>query len=237
MRHVSSTLSSRAKAAEQRLQAALAIVEELGDRSGVASSYHELGFLAQVRGDYDAAEQRYQDSLAIDEELGNRSGVARSYHQLGMLAQDRGDYDAADQRYQTALAILKELGEQASTASTLSELGILHTRQSQFADAIRFQLQSLAIRTELGLAHAAAIDMQMLREQRTAVGDKQFLNILQADLDADIAAAIMRTPSRLTKVRYRWDAITKPCTQRRQPHCGSQSMSMANTRPGCGRWR
>jgi hypothetical protein len=48
MRHVSSTLSSRAKAAEQRLQAALAIVEELGDRSGVASSYHELGFLAQV---------------------------------------------------------------------------------------------------------------------------------------------------------------------------------------------
>jgi tetratricopeptide (TPR) repeat protein len=61
-----------------------------------AASLHQLGMLAQRRGDYPEAEAQYRRSLAIFEELGDRAGLARSYHQLGILAQDRGDHPEAE---------------------------------------------------------------------------------------------------------------------------------------------
>ena len=71
----------------------------------MASSYHQLGILAQHRGDYDEAARQYQRSLDIDERLGDQAGMASSYHQLGMLAQLRGDYDEAARQYQRSLDI------------------------------------------------------------------------------------------------------------------------------------
>ena len=57
---------------------------------------------------------------------------------------------------------------------------------------MRFQLQSLFVRAELGLTEAAARDVYRLREQRAAVGDEDFLRILQTALDANTAGAIMQ---------------------------------------------
>ena len=64
----------------------LAISEELGDRPGMASSYHQLGIVAQDRGRLDEAEDWYTRSLTISEEVGDRSGMASSYHELGRVA-------------------------------------------------------------------------------------------------------------------------------------------------------
>ena len=70
-----------------------------------AAWIHQLGILAQLRGDYDEAARQYQRSLDILERLGDQAGMATSYHQLGMLAQDRGDYDEAARQYQRSLDI------------------------------------------------------------------------------------------------------------------------------------
>ena len=64
--------------------------ERLGDQAGMASGYHQLGILAQDRGDHDTAEPLYQRSLAIAERLGDQAGMAGGHYQLGMLAQLRG---------------------------------------------------------------------------------------------------------------------------------------------------
>src|SRR6185437_12999731 len=53
---------------------------------------HQLGILAQDRGDYDEAARQYQRSLDIEERLGNQAGIAFSYQQLGSLAFLQGDY-------------------------------------------------------------------------------------------------------------------------------------------------
>ncbi|MFF4017900.1 tetratricopeptide repeat protein, partial [Streptomyces sp. NPDC001843] len=71
--------------AEERYRASLTIAEDLGDRSGIASTYHQLGMIAQERGDYQQAEERYRASLTIAEDLGDRAGIATSYGQLGVL--------------------------------------------------------------------------------------------------------------------------------------------------------
>ncbi|MGW2836145.1 tetratricopeptide repeat protein, partial [Streptomyces sp. NPDC001286] len=65
-------------------------------RSRPAGAYtHQLGMIAQKRGDYQQAEDHYRASLTTFEELGDRAGIASSYHQLGIIAQLRGDYQQA----------------------------------------------------------------------------------------------------------------------------------------------
>ena len=73
----------------------------------MAKSYHHLGILARLRGDYDAAEPLYRRSLEMFERIGDQAGMAASYGQLGILAQDRGDYDAAEPLYRRALEMMR----------------------------------------------------------------------------------------------------------------------------------
>ena len=56
----------------------------------MAGGYHQLGMLAQDRGDYEEAERRYRQSLEINERLGDQSGMASSVSQLGILAGQLG---------------------------------------------------------------------------------------------------------------------------------------------------
>ena len=57
----------------------------------MASTYHELGTVAQDRGRLEEAEDWYRQSLTIKEDLGNRPGMASTYHQLGLHAESRND--------------------------------------------------------------------------------------------------------------------------------------------------
>ena len=72
-----------------RSRKALTIKEELGDRPGMAITYHQLGITAQNRGQLDEAEDWYRKALTIKEELGNGPGMAMTYGQLGLLAEAR----------------------------------------------------------------------------------------------------------------------------------------------------
>ena len=56
----------------------------------MATSYHQLGILAQDRGDYAEAARQYQRALDIDERLGDQAGMATSYSQFGSLVAERG---------------------------------------------------------------------------------------------------------------------------------------------------
>ena len=91
--------------------------------SAAAATEHELGFLAQLRGDYDAAEPLYRRSLEISEQLGDQAKMASSYHHLGMLAYLRGDYDTADSLYRRSLDIFERIGDQADMATSYHQLG------------------------------------------------------------------------------------------------------------------
>jgi tetratricopeptide (TPR) repeat protein len=136
--------------AEHHYQATLAIFEQIGDRTGIATTYHQLGILAQNRGDYDTAEDHYQATLAIFKQIGNRTGIASTYGQLGNLAYLRGDFDSAEQRYQASLAIFEEIGDRANIATAYHQLGMLaHDRDDYDIAEQRYQA-SQAITEEIG---------------------------------------------------------------------------------------
>ena len=124
--------------------------EELGDRPGMASTYHQLGITAQDRGRLDEAEDWYRKALTINEELGNRPGMASTYHQLGITAQDRGRLDEADDWYRKSLAINEELGDRPGMASTYHQLGITAQDRGRLDEADDWYRKSLTINEELG---------------------------------------------------------------------------------------
>ncbi|MGH3621174.1 MAG: tetratricopeptide repeat protein, partial [Sciscionella sp.] len=70
-----------------------------------AASYHNLGILAQARGDYPQAERRYQQSLNINEHVGNQAGMATSYGQLGLFRAKQGKPEEAVSLQLRSLAI------------------------------------------------------------------------------------------------------------------------------------
>jgi len=111
---------------------------------------HELGIVAQLRGNYDTAEQRYTQSVAINERLGNQAGLAAGYHQLGMLSRLRGDYHVAEQRYTHALGIFERLGNQAALASGCCELGTLSRLRGDYDVAEQRYTHALGIFERLG---------------------------------------------------------------------------------------
>jgi tetratricopeptide (TPR) repeat protein len=157
----------------------------------MASSYHQLGMVAQERGDYDDALQWYRRSLEIKEELGNRAGMASSYHQLGMVAQKRGDYDDALQWYRRSLEIEEELGNRAGMATSTSQIGVLLTERGDPEAAVPLNLRSLAIRLEIG-SPEAKIDLHWLRRQRELLGPDQFAEVVKANTSDEAAAGIFK---------------------------------------------
>ena len=112
--------------AEDWYRKALTINEELGDRPGMASTYHQLGITAQDRGRLDEAEDWYRKALTIIEELGDRPGMATH---LPPARHDRpgprGRLDEAEDWYRKSLAINEELGNRPGMALTYAQLGLL----------------------------------------------------------------------------------------------------------------
>jgi len=104
--------------AQELYQETLNISKELGDRSGIAKSLHQLGNIAYLRGEYEKAQELYQENLKIKKELGDRSGIAISLHQLGIIAQERGEYAQAVKLVAQAFAIFSELGSPEAEIAT-----------------------------------------------------------------------------------------------------------------------
>jgi tetratricopeptide (TPR) repeat protein len=111
---------------------------------------HQLGIVAQERGDYDEASRQYQRALDINQRLGNQASTARGYHQLGVLAHLRGDYDEASRQYQRALDIKERLGDQADPASDYHQLGMLAHLRGDYDEAARQYQRALDINQRLG---------------------------------------------------------------------------------------
>ena len=115
-----------------------------------AAWIHQLGILAQDRGDYDEAARQQQRALAVKEQLGDQAAVARSYHQLGIAAQKRGDYDEAARQYQRALDIFERLGDQLGIARGYHQLGIIAHLHGDYDEAERQCQHALGFFERLG---------------------------------------------------------------------------------------
>ena len=81
--------------AEQYYQQALQLFIEFNARYEQASTYHNLGRVAQEQRQWVQAEQYYQQALQLKIEFNDRYEQAGTYHQLGIVAQEQRQWVAS----------------------------------------------------------------------------------------------------------------------------------------------
>jgi len=144
-------------------QQALALAEQLGDRSAQAWCQTAMGELLGWR------QRRYAEGSAWlaqartgFEELGDEAGVAQVLKILGTLSANQGDYETARTRYEESLAIRRRLEDQSGVADLFSNLGIIAQYQGDYETARALYDEGLAIRSALGNKWAIAISLNNL---------------------------------------------------------------------------
>ncbi len=121
-----------------------------GDQQGcLADVYHQLGRVAQDRGQLDAAEDWYRQSLAAKKRMGGDAHIASTYHQIGMVAQDRGQFDRAEYWLRKSLAIETKVGNQTGVAKGFHQLGIVAQDRGRLGEAEDWYRKALVISERL----------------------------------------------------------------------------------------
>jgi tetratricopeptide (TPR) repeat protein len=113
----------------------LAIWIEYSDRYNQASTYHQLGRVAQELREWEEARRNYQQALAIKIEYSDRYNQARTYHNLGMIAEELGELEEAKTNYLQALQIWVEFNDEYSLV-TFSLPRLAHFYQTSQDESI-----------------------------------------------------------------------------------------------------
>jgi len=154
-------------------QQSLKIKQEIGDRSGQASSLYNLGNAYYALGQYQRAIEYYQPSLEIEREIGARSGEADSLHNLGNAYYILGQYQQAIEYYQQSLEIKQEIGDRSGGADSLHNSGNAYYILGQYQRAIEYYQQSLEIKQEIGDRSGEASSLMNLGNAYKSLGQHQ----------------------------------------------------------------
>lgn len=105
--------------AREKMEAALILFRQLGDRWGASQALNMMGDMARMQGDYDRANTLYTESLHLYRELGVKRDIPASLRNLGHVALERGDKLKAKGYFTESLTLHHELGNRHGIAECL----------------------------------------------------------------------------------------------------------------------
>ncbi|MGF1991392.1 MAG: CHAT domain-containing protein [Nostoc sp. ZfuVER08] len=111
-------------------------VEATQIKSSLASTYHQLGRVAEELRQYDQARDYYQQALEIFIEFGDRYSCARTYFQLGKVAEELGELEEAKANYLQDLVITTEFNDEHGLGISLRNLARFY-QTTQDEDLLR----------------------------------------------------------------------------------------------------
>jgi tetratricopeptide (TPR) repeat protein len=126
----------RYQQAASRLQQALGLFRQTGDRTGQARALGNLGSNYFYQGRYEQATSLYEQALNIYRETGDRAGETTALGNLGMVEERQGRYEEAARHQQQSLALARETGDSTGESCALVNLGVVSLRQGRYPHAI-----------------------------------------------------------------------------------------------------
>jgi predicted ATPase/class 3 adenylate cyclase len=173
--------------ANDHYQQALALAEQLGNRSAEAWAQTAMGELLRKQGQYAEAADWFKQARATFEALADQAGVGQVLHYGGTLAAQQGDYKMSRLLYEESLEIRRGLGDKVKIASLLSNLGLDAHEQGDYEAAARLYQESLELRYELGDKWAIAVSLNNLGYLALDQGDYEL-----ARTQLEVAEALQR---------------------------------------------
>ncbi len=142
-------IQSNFRAAQETLQNALQLYQQLGDASGTAKTLNTLGYMYQLQAALDLAEQHYQAALQIAQHSQDLTAFADAQLGLGYVAYYRKDIPAAEHHTRLALEHLSTTNERL-LSYCLSRLSLILLEKEYYEEALVMAEQSIAISQRLG---------------------------------------------------------------------------------------
>ncbi len=138
-------------AVDERLERALTIFRDTGDRWGTAAVLSTRAKLWYLRADLKALEADGEQSAELFRELGDRWGLLQATAWLGGLAEMVGDYFTASRLHGEGLRMAGELGLWTEVSVRLAWLGWIAVQQADYPRAGELSGQALRLAAEQGL--------------------------------------------------------------------------------------
>ncbi len=136
--------------ARDRIERAMRMYENSGDRLGVARAAHDLASLLYRQGELDHALELVLRSMEIREQLGDRRSIASTLRGVAAIYYHRGKYERAMEYMQRELSIFEELGDLDGMAGVYGNMGAIHADRDKHDLALQAYRRSLSKAEELG---------------------------------------------------------------------------------------
>jgi tetratricopeptide (TPR) repeat protein len=189
--------------------------ERSGDEQTQAALLHQLGLVAEGRGQLEEAERWYRQSLAITERIGDESWQAASLHHLGVVAEGRGQLEEAERCRRQSLAIAERIGDEQGQAASLHRLGVVAQRRGQLEEAERCYRQSLAITERIGDEYGLAGTLRNLGAIAEKRGQPE--EAKRWYQQAEVIFVWLNDPANLAIVQRSLQRLEKPAGPESQP--------------------
>jgi CHAT domain-containing protein/Tfp pilus assembly protein PilF len=132
------------------IEKAIALRQQMDDRSGHAFSLNNLALMERRLGNFDAAIPRYLKALEIQSEIGDKYGQAMTLHNLGTAYLYVGDADVALGFLLNALKIRREVSDTRGQGSTLTILAHTYREIGQPGRAKALLEEAVDLRLSIG---------------------------------------------------------------------------------------
>src|SRR5690606_33517650 len=133
----------------QNYFASLKIKEELGNKRGIAGSYHNIGVVYQEQGKYQEALENYYAALKIVEEIGEKWGIAMSYNNIGLAEHKLNRPASAKKHYEKALPLAKKTGAKELIGDIYYNFTLADSALGNYKDAYENYKQFIVYRDSL----------------------------------------------------------------------------------------
>jgi len=157
-------------ATRRAYEEALAIAQELGDRSAEAEGLYNMAYPPAYEGDMATAVATLQKARALFEDLGIHRGVADSLWLLAIVARLEGDTRTARARVEESLRMHREIGDRFGVTDALHVLGRIALADGDLTTAGTSFLEALANDEQVGNRTGMGIVLDNLAAKASAEG-------------------------------------------------------------------
>ena len=121
--------------ARKRYHETLETFRRMGEAQMEATSWHQLGRVAEEGREWDEAERCYKEALSIREQIRDLPELAKTCNQLAIVAKGAGRLDEAERWYVRAIELFEEVGDKLSPSICYNNLASLLLAQNRLDEA------------------------------------------------------------------------------------------------------
>lgn len=160
----------RLKEAVARLERALALWAEAGDRAGQASAHLNLGYAYSDSGDPPKALEHFRQSLALSQAVDDLRGEALAHTAIGVTDSFYGENQTSLDSHFRARDIFRRIGDHRGEAATLNGIAQIYDDLNEPRTALDYYLQALRINREIGNRGSEAVTTYYVAAAYRALG-------------------------------------------------------------------